>query len=216
VSPGFFLAIEGLDGAGKTTLALNLQTALLERGRAAVVFKEPTHGAIGQRIRELTRDGRPAWLTPEAELELFVTDRASDVANHIQPALAAGQVVILDRYIISNLAYQGALGLEPAKILEANRQFPWPEATIILDLEPTVGLRRVAERGGQFHLAFENLDYQLKVKAILDAIDLDQLDLPRPSSSPQPRLFRLDGHQPAPVLAHQSLTLLWPLICPKA
>ncbi|MDR0548253.1 MAG: dTMP kinase, partial [Deltaproteobacteria bacterium] len=118
--PGFLLALEGLDGAGKTTLAFQIQEKLLALGLTALVFKEPTLGPMGLIIRQLTGAGRPDWLTPNQELELFLADRAWDVDNNIRPALQTGAVAILDRYILSSVVYQGALGLDPNYILTKN------------------------------------------------------------------------------------------------
>jgi dTMP kinase len=172
---GLFIALEGLDGAGKTTLAHKLCDYLKEKQKDPLYVKEPTNSSYGLKIRELSKTGR-LNLSPANELELFVKDRAYDVKKNIKPALLAGRTVIADRYIVSNLAYQGALGLSSQTILKANQDFPWPNLTIILDIEPGDGLFRVTHgRGDVCDKAFENKPYLTKVKAILDSLDLPGL-----------------------------------------
>ncbi|MDR2141341.1 MAG: dTMP kinase [Deltaproteobacteria bacterium] len=207
MSLGFLLALEGLDGAGKTTLAHRLRQELSSLGQRVVVLKEPTQGPVGQKIRTLLKDGRPGWLSPDAELELFIEDRQWDVTTNINPALAQGGVVILDRYIISNLAYQGALGLDPAKILAANTQFPWPDATALLEVSPALGLKRITQsRGEKPNLAFERADFLEKVQAVFNSIFND------PSAYRLTGLHRLDGQQSPEELTRGCLNLLRPFL----
>jgi dTMP kinase len=104
VNRGFFIALEGLDGAGKTTLGQELEAALRGLGLDPLVVKEPTEGPYGREIRALVRAGRRG-LSPAREMDYFVRDRAEDVAQNIGPALLAGRPVLADRYILSNVAY---------------------------------------------------------------------------------------------------------------
>lgn len=164
---GFFLALEGLDGAGKSTQIEALGARLKARGFPALAVKEPSDGPWGHRIRQLAGHNR-ASVTPRQELDYFVRDRAEDVENNIFPALMAGRPVIADRYILSNIAYQGAAGLDPQLILEANKQFPWPDLTVILELSASEGLKRVSARRGTLEEGFENLDYLGRVKDFFD------------------------------------------------
>jgi dTMP kinase len=176
---GLLLAFEGLDGAGKSTQAANLAARLAAAGRECALLKEPTGGPYGLRVREAAREGRDLL----AELDLFVKDRAQDVERNISPALAAGRVVILDRYILSNVAYQGALpGGDPEAIFAANAGFPWPERTFLLEIDVAGGLGRVSKRGA-VETAFENAPYLARVKAVYDALD-------------RPGLIRLDSSRP--------------------
>jgi dTMP kinase len=143
---GVLVAFEGIDGAGKTTQAELLARALAARGLDVVRTKEPTSGPHGQVIRRSAATGR---LPPAEELALFHADRREHVAEVIAPALAAGKVVIVDRYFFSSAAYQGARGLDPEAILRENEGFaPLPDLLVFLDLEPEVGLARVHRRGG--------------------------------------------------------------------
>jgi dTMP kinase len=110
-SPGFLLVIEGVDGAGKSTVVQKLLEHCRERAIPCVASKEPTDGAWGRRLRESAQSGR---LSLEEELELFLKDRAEHVEQLIRPALEAGKVVILDRYYLSTAAYQGA-SMQPGR-----------------------------------------------------------------------------------------------------
>ncbi|MDR2934376.1 MAG: dTMP kinase, partial [Candidatus Adiutrix sp.] len=100
VTRGFFIALEGLDGAGKTTLGRGLSTALRALGLDPLLVKEPTEGPYGREIRALVQAGRQG-LSPARELDYFVRDRAEDVNLNIGPALMAGRPVLADRYILS-------------------------------------------------------------------------------------------------------------------
>ena len=172
---GFFLALEGLDGAGKSTQSADLIDFLQSLGLDPLAVKEPTSGPWGQKIKAIAVNGREG-VSPEDELEYFVRDRAGDVAENIGPALLAGRPVIADRYILSNIAYQSALGLDPSRIRAANRDFPWPDLTVILEIPVEDGLARItAGRPGGLEAAFEECGYLTKVKKIFDAESSDDI-----------------------------------------
>ncbi len=142
---GLLVAIEGVDGAGKTTVSALLAQYCGERGIACTLSKEPTGLGAGITLRESAKNGRA---TPEEELALFLEDRADHVRRSIRPALDFGAVVILDRYYWSTAAYQGARGIDPDSIIAANEKVaPIPDLVILLDLAPAVGLTRVRARG---------------------------------------------------------------------
>lgn len=141
---GFLIAIEGIDGAGKTTLAQALADGFQRGGIATTLSKEPTAGPWGRKMRESAASGR---LDAREELRLMVEDRRQHVAEVIQPALDRGDVVILDRYFPSTVAYQGAAGLDVDDVLRANAFAPAPDVTLVLDLAPAVGLARIRARG---------------------------------------------------------------------
>jgi dTMP kinase len=104
---GFFLTFEGLDGSGKTTQISKLTTWLQARGFQLTVTRQPGGTRIGDRIRQLLLDSRTENLDSRAELGLMFSDRAQGIAEVISPALAAGRVVVCDRYTDSTEAYQG-------------------------------------------------------------------------------------------------------------
>ncbi|HTD67074.1 MAG TPA: dTMP kinase, partial [Candidatus Limnocylindria bacterium] len=123
--PGFLIAIEGIDGAGKTTQARLLQERLAARQLATIGTKEPTNGPWGRVLRESAQTGR---LSIEDEVETFIKDRREHVADKIMPALRDGTIVIVDRYYFSTAAYQGARGLDPQELMRRNEEFaPQPD-----------------------------------------------------------------------------------------
>jgi len=168
--PGFLIALEGVDGAGKTTQARLLAAALQQRGREVVLTQEPTTGPQGQKLRSYLQ-GPTRHLIPEEELALFLADRREHVEQVIQPALAAGKVVISDRYYYSSVAYQWALGLDPAHILALNETFaPRPDLVIILKVPlKTAWARRVQGRSEPRQLS-ESPEYLERVAAIYDTL----------------------------------------------
>jgi len=119
---GYFITLEGLDGSGKTTQINRLAAWLRTRGAVPVVTRQPGGTAIGDRIRGLVLDSRSTGLAPMAEMALMFADRAQAIAEVIEPALAAGKVVLCDRFTDSTEAYQGGgreLGSEV--VLELHR-----------------------------------------------------------------------------------------------
>lgn len=127
------IAIEGIDGAGKTTQVRMLHKALERVGVPVIASKEPTSGQWGKIIKDSATSGR---LSAEAELELFIKDRTEHVQNLIAPALRDGKVVLLDRYFYSTIAYQGSRGanVDAVKIMMESL-FPVPDAVFILDID---------------------------------------------------------------------------------
>ena len=164
---------EGVDGAGKTTQVRLLAERLQGAGYDVICLKEPTEGPWGQKLRQLAQHGRQG-IAPATELEWFLQDRREDVAHNIQPALARGQIVVLDRYYFSTIAYQGALQLDPEEIRARNEAFaPPPDLLFLLHLPAAQGWQRVRQRGTLSH--FEGLDYLERVAAIFAALDFPYL-----------------------------------------
>jgi len=162
--PGLLVVFEGIDGSGKTTQARALVRRLRRRGRQAVFFREPTRGTWGRAIKRMA--ARADSLTPEEELALFVKDRRENVARNLRPALAAGKIVVLDRYYFSTIAYQGAKGLDTARIRRLNESFAVPpDLVIILDVDASAGLGRIGGRKTRDEL-FEREDYLVRVARI--------------------------------------------------
>jgi dTMP kinase len=160
---GLFIVLEGIDGTGKSTQARRLAEWFQSQGRDVVASREPTDGPWGRQIRATAETGR---LSPEEELELFLKDRREHVEQLIAPALAAGKVVILDRYYFSTMAYQGSRGVDPAEIRRQNEAFaPVPDLLFILDLDVDTALSRIGGRGDTAN-EFEKHDSLAKCREV--------------------------------------------------
>jgi dTMP kinase len=180
-APGWLVVVEGIDGAGKSTVLRGLAALCAERGLEWVSSGEPTRGPWGMKLRQSMTEGR---LSLDEELDLFLKDRAEHVAGLIRPALAAGKVVLLDRYYLSTAAYQGARGADPEKILETNENFaPKPDLVLLLDFDPAGGLERIRARGDAPN-TFEEAEQLCAVRRIF-------LGLQRPF------IRRVDASRPA-------------------
>jgi dTMP kinase len=149
VARGRLITIEGLDGAGKSTLARGLEQAIAERGGEAQVLREPGGVELSERIRALVADPALA-VSPRTEALLYAAARAQLVEELLQPLLQQGAFVLLDRFVDSSLAYQGAgraLGVQ--QIREIN-QFATgrlePDRTLLLRIAPAAGRARQLER----------------------------------------------------------------------
>jgi dTMP kinase len=131
---GLFITLEGLDGSGKTTQINRLAAWLKKRGHGALVTRQPGGTVTGDRIRALVLDSRSSGLAPMAEMALMFADRAQAIAEVIEPALMAGQIVLCDRFTDSTEAYQGGgRELGSAVVLELHR-------LICSDLQPGLTL----------------------------------------------------------------------------
>jgi len=138
---GLFITFEGPEGAGKSTQVELLRAALV--AREPVVTREPGGTPLGERIRDLLLHAGVA-MAPEAEMLLFMASRAELVHDVIEPALAAGRIVIADRYHDTTLAYQGGARGVPTWWPAS---FPRPDRTFLLDLPAEAGLERVRRSG---------------------------------------------------------------------
>ncbi|HEX4336276.1 MAG TPA: dTMP kinase [Polyangiaceae bacterium] len=186
---GFLIAIEGIDGAGKTTQTAAVREKLTALGFTVIASKEPTTGPWGQKIRDSATTQR---MPLEDELAAFLEDRKQHVAELISPALANGTIVIVDRYYFSNAAYQGAAGVDPEKIIRDNEAFaPRPDLLIMLDVPVDVGLERIRTRGDNPNL-FERRDALERCKAIFETFE-------------GPWTLRLDGMEAVDVVTARIL-----------
>jgi dTMP kinase len=166
---GVLIAVEGIDGTGKSTQIERLAARLRGLGHDVVPTREPTTGPWGAKIRALAREGRER-VPPEDELDWFMRDRMEHVEQVIRPALAAGKIVLTDRYYFSTMAYQGALGIDPGRIREMNESlFPRPDLVILLRARPALGLERIArDRAGGADRTFEQARYLEEVAALFE------------------------------------------------
>jgi dTMP kinase len=155
-APGRFIVFEGLDGAGTTTQSELLATALRAKGRTVHLAHQPSGGAVGLLIRQILA-GRTATQRADGKLDivdervmalLFAADRLDHLTSQIEPRLARGEDVILDRYTLSSLAYQGT-SVSHEFIQAANRYARKADLTLFLYVPAQVAFERVCKRGAK-------------------------------------------------------------------
>lgn len=146
---GRLITIEGLDGAGKSTLAHALAREIAARGLSVELLREPGGVDASERIRELVKDPALA-VSPRAEALLYAAARAQLVHERLEPLLREGVVVLLDRFVDSSLAYQGAgreLGVQQVRAINLFATGPLePDRTLLLRISPAAGRERQHER----------------------------------------------------------------------
>jgi len=205
VTAGLFVTLEGVEGAGKSTLADALEERLRAIGHTVVRLREPGGTSLGEAVRSVVLDPAHGDVCPWAELFLMLAARAQVVHERIEPDLAAGRTVICDRFIDASTAYQGAgrgLGIE--RVQELNRlatRGRSPDLTLLLDLDPAAGRRRQHDRPDRM----EQADLQFH-RAVRDGY--------RSIASAEPRRFVvLDAALPASDVARsawEALTARFP------
>lgn len=164
---GFFIALEGGDGAGKSTQVQALADWIRDKGHEVVVTREPGATPVGKRLRSILLDVSSAGLSNRAEALLYAADRAEHVDTVVRPALERGAVVITDRYVDSSVAYQGAgRDLSPTEIARISR---WatdglvPNLTVLLDVSPEAARERFTEAPDR--LESEPAEFHQRVRA---------------------------------------------------
>ena len=150
---GKFISLEGIEGAGKSTLARALQAALSERGLSVRLTREPGGTPLAEQLRALVLARAAEHISAEAETLLMFAARAIHLQNLIRPALSSGTWVICDRFTDATRAYQGAgRGVDPELIEQLARAVHadlWPQRTLLLDLPVELGLVRAHKRAAQ-------------------------------------------------------------------
>jgi dTMP kinase len=190
VARGRLITIEGLDGAGKSTLALGLHSALGERGVRVELLREPGGVALSERIRELVMD--PAFaVDPRAEALLYAAARAQLVRERLRPLLDTGVLVLLDRFVDSSLAYQGGgreLGIEPIRAINLLATDSLvPDRTLLLRIAPAAGRARQDTRGSiPDRLEREEEDFFARIAAAYDKLALAEPERFRAIDAAQP------------------------------
>ncbi len=168
---GKLIVFEGIDGCGKSTQLELAAQALRARGLDIVETREPTDGEFGRRIRAMVRSGKR--VSPETELEWFFEDRREHMREVVEPALAAGRVVLSDRSYVSTVAYQGARGLDPEQILAASEaEFPRPDLVLVFEISAEEGMARIEARAGVVESVFEELAFQRRVAKGFEALEI--------------------------------------------
>jgi dTMP kinase len=169
---GILIVFDGIDGGGKTTQAKLLADILTAAGETVTLSKEPTDGPWGKQLRASATTGR---MSLADELHAFTEDRKQHVAALIAPALARGEIVILDRYFYSTIAYQGARGGDVAAIEAEQRAIAaQPDVAFIPDLDVSTALTRISHSRGEIPNEFEQFDSLSKVRQIF--LDLAQVN----------------------------------------
>lgn len=147
-----FITFEGIEGSGKSTQLARVAEALRARGWAVTVSREPGGTKIGDAIRTVLLDPRWQTMTPTTEILLYAASRAQLIAEVIRPALSRGEIVLVDRYIDSTRAYQGAArSVDPTCVQQLEDMATdtlLPQLTIVLDMPVEEGLRRITIRRG--------------------------------------------------------------------
>lgn len=187
---GFFITFEGIDACGKSTQVRLLYEFLRKRGRQAIQLRDPGATLISERIRAILLDRNHSLMSPWTELLLYEAARAQMVHETIQPALAAGTIVLSDRYYDSTTAYQGyARGLDLEMVNQANRIGSCgvvPDLTFFIDIDPKVAAQRKKDLGERSdRMEAEGLAFQEKVR-----YGFQQLSVKEPN-----RVFQIDGHR---------------------
>jgi len=170
---GRFISFEGIEGCGKTTQIGLLAESLKRQGRAYTVTREPGGTAVGEGIRKILLNSETIRLTSASELLLFYASRSQNITEKIIPSLARGEIVICDRFYDASMAYQGYGRGIPIDFIEKLTELVCngyrPEVTILLDIDPYVGLSRARTRNhsrtvdeGRFEM--ENIEFYSRIR----------------------------------------------------
>lgn len=177
---GHFIAVEGVDGCGKSTQARLIAAALEAAGHSVLRLREPGGVAISEKIRAILLDSANGEMGDVCELLLYEAARAQLVHQVIRPALAAGKTVICDRFYDSTTAYQAfADGLDRGMVSQANELAVdgcRPDLTLVFDLPVEDALRRRSDRAAEDRLELKGLEFQARVAAGFRAVAADEPD----------------------------------------
>ncbi|WGV16306.1 dTMP kinase [Fuscovulum ytuae] len=192
--PGLFLSFEGIDGSGKSTQARRLAETLRAKGHAVTLTREPGGSPGAEEIRRLVLEGDPDRWSAETEILLFTAARRDHLEKTIRPALARGEIVITDRFADSTRIYQGITRGDLVATVDRLHDLmigTEPDLTILVDIDPAVGLSRARARAGT-ELRFEDmgLDTQTRMRAGFLAL-----------AAHHPRFRLIDGARDADAVA---------------
>jgi len=173
---GYFISFEGIDGSGKSTQARLLAEHLRGTGRDVVLTREPGGSPGAEEIRKLVLEGATDRWSPETELLLFTAARRDHLERTIEPALAAGQVVISDRFADSTRLYQGLARADLRALVDQLHDLMIgrePDLTVLIDMDPGTGLARALGRGAGEE-RFESFGDAMQQKVRQGFLDLSQ------------------------------------------
>ncbi len=191
-----FITFEGIEGAGKGTLLEKITCWLAAKNVSFLLTREPGGSELGKNLRSILLDAT-SKVVPQAELFLYLADRAQHVQETIKPALAAGRVVLSDRYADSTMVYQGygrGLNLETLKFLnDIAVEKLWPDLTFILDLPVENGLGRANKRNAELGLTIKEGRFEAESLAFHERVRQGYLE----SAKEEPERFVVvDSSQP--------------------
>ena len=170
MKPGKFVVIEGLEGAGKSTAIRLVGELLQQQGIEFITTREPGGTPLAERMRSIVKSDTDERLTPEAELLLMYASRIQLIENVIKPALDKGIWVLGDRHDMSSLAYQGGGRQLPESLIMPIRnavlkEFK-PDLTLLMDIDPRIGLERAAARGELDRIEKEQIAFFDRTRAV--------------------------------------------------
>ena len=210
---GVFIAFEGGEGAGKSTQAVILKDTLCRQGLRATLLNEPGSTPAGDYLRQYLVSDRP--ISPAAELLLFEASRAELVAERVLPDVAAGAVVVCDRFAGSTIAYQGyGRGLDLAAVEWLNdfaTGCRYPDLTILLDIDPVIGLTRVNSRLLQLALPMGDAPDRFEDEAMAFHDRVRRGFLKQADANPQ-TWRRIDGSRSIEAVAGEVWGVVSPLL----
>lgn len=164
---GLFIALEGPDGSGKSTITKLLEDYLKDKNINHIVTREPGGTLIGEDIRDLILDTKNTAMSPETEALLYAASRGQHVHEKIVPAIKEGKVVLCDRFILSSLAYQGVgrgLGIEKVKAInDFAIKDVYPDLILFFHIDPEVTLKRKTSKNNADRLEKEGNDFHNRV-----------------------------------------------------
>ncbi len=166
---GKFIVIEGLEGAGKSTAIAHVCKVLNERQLASQTVREPGGTPLAEALRELVKQHWQERIAEQTELLLMYASRVQLVTNVIKPALASGHWVVGDRHDLSSRAYQGGGRELGDAMLQQLKQLVLgdfkPDLTLLLDIDPVLGLQRASQRGALDRIEQEHLSFFQRTRA---------------------------------------------------
>lgn len=187
---GRFISFEGIDGSGKSTQARLLAAHLRDAGRDVVLTREPGGSPGAEEIRKLVLEGPPDRWSAETEILLFTAARRDHLERTIRPALAAGKIVICDRFADSTRIYQGLRGDGLRRMVDSLHDLmigQEPDLTLLIDLDPTLGLQRALGRNGGEE-RFESFGQEMQARMRAGFLEL--------ANSAPDRIRVIDGARP--------------------
>lgn len=167
MSKDIFIAVDGIDGSGKSEIVKMLYDYLLSINKKCRILatREPTDGKYGKQIRKILVTEKNPKSSSNKLIELFLKDRKEHLKNEIEPFLKKSSnktnIVVCDRYYYSTIAFQGAQGLDIKDLIYKNKKFRKPDIAFILDVEPSVALERIEYRKKE---KFEQLEFMKKIR----------------------------------------------------